>query len=186
MASLFPPAFARQLGQGASQLLDHLIRPLQERRRDRQAEDLGRLEVDDKVELGKLLRWEATGYQRQQVGRAGIGWRDRARSGGEVLRDRSSRWAPDQEPRRLVRVGVADAPVLGLTGSLLSKPPNESSQVRQMPERDLAGGSQMLQAVHLDGPRWTPSEDVSDSGFLGAGEHGAAMVAEDHQVGQVS
>src|SRR6266852_3288100 len=30
--------------------LDHLIRPLQERRRDRQAEGLGRLEVDEELE----------------------------------------------------------------------------------------------------------------------------------------
>src|SRR6266481_6720411 len=36
-------------------LLDHLIRPLQERRRDRQAEGLGGLEVDDELELGGLL-----------------------------------------------------------------------------------------------------------------------------------
>ena len=35
--------------------LDHLIRPLQERRRDRQAEGLGGLEVDDQLELGGLL-----------------------------------------------------------------------------------------------------------------------------------
>ena len=35
--------------------LDHLIRPLQERRRDRQAERLGRLEVDDQLILGRRL-----------------------------------------------------------------------------------------------------------------------------------
>jgi hypothetical protein len=45
-------------------LLDHLIRPLQERRRDREAEGLGRLEVDVKVKLrrnlhGKLSRLRA-------------------------------------------------------------------------------------------------------------------------------
>ena len=33
--------------RAARALLDHLIRPLQERRRDRQAEGLGGLEVDD-------------------------------------------------------------------------------------------------------------------------------------------
>jgi hypothetical protein len=32
-------------------LFDHLIRPLQQRRRDRQAEGLGGLEVDDEFEL---------------------------------------------------------------------------------------------------------------------------------------
>src|SRR4030095_4996282 len=36
-------------------LLDHLIRPRQQRRRDRQAERLGGLEVDDQLELGGLL-----------------------------------------------------------------------------------------------------------------------------------
>jgi hypothetical protein len=36
-------------------LLDHLIRTRQQRRRDRQAECLGGLEVDDEVELGGLL-----------------------------------------------------------------------------------------------------------------------------------
>ena len=35
--------------------LDHLIRPLQERRRDRQAEGLGGLEVDDQLEPVNLL-----------------------------------------------------------------------------------------------------------------------------------
>ena len=36
-------------------LLDHLTRPLQEHRRDRQAEGLGGLEIDDEFELGGLL-----------------------------------------------------------------------------------------------------------------------------------
>jgi len=35
-------------------LLDHLIRPLQERLRDRQAEGLGGREVDDEFESGRL------------------------------------------------------------------------------------------------------------------------------------
>src|SRR6185295_18285009 len=35
--------------------LDHLIRPLEERLGDRQAEGLGGLEVDDQLELGGLL-----------------------------------------------------------------------------------------------------------------------------------
>jgi hypothetical protein len=38
-------------------LLNHLIRPLQERRRDRQAEGLGGLEVDDELQLRRLLDW---------------------------------------------------------------------------------------------------------------------------------
>jgi hypothetical protein len=79
---------------------------------------------------------------REQVGRDwwALWWR----SGGKVLRDRSNRWAPNEEPRRLVPVGVANASVLGLTASVLPQPPNECSQVRQMHQRDLAGGGQML------------------------------------------
>ena len=38
-------------------LLDHLIRPLQERRRDRQAQSLGGLEVDRQVISRRLLDW---------------------------------------------------------------------------------------------------------------------------------
>jgi hypothetical protein len=44
-------------------LLDHLIRPLQERRRDRQAEGLGGLQIDDQLELGWLFN--------RKVGRLG-------------------------------------------------------------------------------------------------------------------
>ena len=44
-----------------SVLLDHLIRPLQERRRDRQTEGLGGLEVDDQLERRRLLHWEVGG-----------------------------------------------------------------------------------------------------------------------------
>src|ERR1700730_717069 len=42
-------------------LLDHMIRPLQERRRDRQAEGFGGLEVDDQLELGGLLNGQVAG-----------------------------------------------------------------------------------------------------------------------------
>jgi hypothetical protein len=41
-------------------LLDHLIRPLQERGRDYQAQGLGGLEVDDEFELRRLLDREFT------------------------------------------------------------------------------------------------------------------------------
>src|SRR6266478_2659044 len=41
--------------------IDHLIRPLQERRRDRQAEGLGGLRVDDQLELGRLLYGQVAG-----------------------------------------------------------------------------------------------------------------------------
>jgi len=43
------------------QLLDHLIRPLQERRRERQTEGLGGLEIDDQLELRRLLEGEIGG-----------------------------------------------------------------------------------------------------------------------------
>src|SRR5688500_7770079 len=38
--------------------LDHLIRPPQQRRRDREAERFGGLEVDSEVELRRLLNWQ--------------------------------------------------------------------------------------------------------------------------------
>src|SRR6185295_5631688 len=42
---------------------DHLIRSLDERRRDRQAEGLGGFEVDDQLELRRLLDWEVRGLR---------------------------------------------------------------------------------------------------------------------------
>src|SRR4030095_4187788 len=48
------------------QSLDRLIRPLQERRRDRQAEGLGGLEVDGEVVLGGLLYREIAGFRSLQ------------------------------------------------------------------------------------------------------------------------
>ena len=42
--------------------LDHLIRPLQQRRRDRQAERFGGLEVDHQLELGGLLTGTSAGF----------------------------------------------------------------------------------------------------------------------------
>ena len=49
------------IGTGQACLLDHLIRPLQERRWDRQAQGPGGLEVDHKVELSRLLDRQVTG-----------------------------------------------------------------------------------------------------------------------------
>src|SRR5262245_51442455 len=46
---------------GAGRSFDHLIRPRQQRRRDREAEGLGGLDVDDELELGGLLDWEIGG-----------------------------------------------------------------------------------------------------------------------------
>ena len=42
-------------------LLNHLIRPQQDRLRNRQAEGLGRLQFDDEVKLRCLLDWEVGG-----------------------------------------------------------------------------------------------------------------------------
>src|ERR1700675_2359422 len=42
-------------------LFDHLIRALQERRGDREAERLGGLEIDDQLELLRLFDWKVGG-----------------------------------------------------------------------------------------------------------------------------
>jgi hypothetical protein len=44
-------------------LLDHLIRPSEQRRWDRQAEGFGGLEVDHQLELGGLLDGEIGGLR---------------------------------------------------------------------------------------------------------------------------
>ena len=44
----------------AHDLLDHLIRPLQQRRRDRQAEGLGRPSIDGQLEDGRTRAWRAS------------------------------------------------------------------------------------------------------------------------------
>ena len=43
--------------------MDHLVRPRQHRRRDRQPEGLGGLEVDDQLELGRLLDGQIPGLR---------------------------------------------------------------------------------------------------------------------------
>ena len=50
-----------QQGTRADPSLDHLVRPRQQRRRDRQAEGLGRLEVDQQIELGRLRDGKVAG-----------------------------------------------------------------------------------------------------------------------------
>ena len=50
-----PPPAAGAGHKPDGHLLDHLVCPLKERRRDRQAEGFGGLEVDDQLELGGLL-----------------------------------------------------------------------------------------------------------------------------------
>ena len=44
-------------GPGGERLLYDLIRPRQQRRRNRQADRLGGLEVDDELEFGRPLDW---------------------------------------------------------------------------------------------------------------------------------
>jgi hypothetical protein len=51
-----PGAFGRARGS-----LDHPVRSRQHIRRNRQADGFGRLEVDDKLELRRLLDWEIGG-----------------------------------------------------------------------------------------------------------------------------
>jgi hypothetical protein len=47
--------------QAFKQSLNHLIRPQQEPRRDREAEGLGGLQVDDQLERCRLLDWQIAG-----------------------------------------------------------------------------------------------------------------------------
>src|SRR5713101_6927850 len=66
-ASAFPSPTASaskcpaRLTPGPFSWMNHLIRPPQHRRRDRQAEGLGRLEVDDQLELRRLLDGQVGG-----------------------------------------------------------------------------------------------------------------------------
>ena len=78
---------------------------------------------------------------------------------------------------------TAGAPILSLAGPVLPEFPDEGREIREMGGWDLGGGSQMLQAICLDGPRQVIPEDVADPSLLGTGEHGAAMVAERAEVG---
>ncbi len=47
---------------------------------------------------------------------------------------------PHQHAVRFVRVGVTEAPVLGLAGPVLPQAANKHRQVGRMPGRDLHGG----------------------------------------------
>jgi hypothetical protein len=78
----------------------------------------------------------------------------------------------------------ADAAELGLAGPARSKVPDEGREVGEMSGRNLGGSRQMFQAVRRQNPRRVTPEDLSDSSLLGAGEHGAGIVAEQHHVGQ--
>jgi hypothetical protein len=61
---------------------------------------------------------------------------------------------------------------------------DEGREIWQVPGGDLGSGRQMLEAVGVDGPGLAAPEDRVDPGFLGAGEHGGAIVADQHPMGQ--
>ena len=116
----------------------------------------------------------------------------RRRPGSRVRFSRSPRHRgqrpPDQQPVRLVRVGVTDAPVLSLAGPALPQAPNE--QVCQMSGRDLRDGGWMLQAVRLGSTsEWSPADDCR--GRLGPEPPGpgrawrALSYPNKHHVGQL-
>jgi hypothetical protein len=42
----------------------------------------------------------------------------------------------------------------------------------------------MLQTIRRESPRQVTPEDLSDTSLLGAGEHGEAIVVDQHPVGQ--
>jgi hypothetical protein len=52
---------SRLLAELVSRLLDDLIRPRQQRRREREAECLGGLQINDELELRRLLDWKVGG-----------------------------------------------------------------------------------------------------------------------------
>jgi hypothetical protein len=83
-----------------------------------------------------------------------------------------------------VPTGTTGAPVLGPAGPGRPEIPNEGRKIREMGDRDLYGGGQVLEAIRLDDPRRVIAEDPSNPSLLGTGEHGAAMVAERAEVGQ--
>ena len=60
---------------------------------------------------------------------------------------------------------------MGQASPICSEVPDEGREVREMCGWDLCGGRQMLQAIHRKGPRRTIAEDLSNPGFLRAGEH---------------
>ena len=45
----------------------------------------------------------------------------------------------------------------------------KAAKIREMGDRDLYGGGQVLEAIRLDGPRRVIGEDVADPGLLGTG-----------------
>jgi hypothetical protein len=79
---------------------------------------------------------------------------------------------------------TTDAAELGLAAPARSKVPDEGREVSEMSGRDLGGSRQMLQAVRRENLWRVTPEDLSDSSLLGAGEHGAGIVADRGHGGQ--
>ena len=80
-------------------------------------------------------------------------------------------------------VGIAEASEPSLAVTPLMQASDEGGEIGQVSGRDLGRARQMLEAIGLDAPGRAAPEDRSDSGLLGAGEHGAGIVAERAEVG---
>jgi hypothetical protein len=61
---------------------------------------------------------------------------------------------------------------------------DKDREIWQVPGGDLSSRRQMLEAVSVDSSGRAAPEDRLDPGFLGTGEHGGAIVADQHHVGQ--
>jgi len=83
-----------------------------------------------------------------------------------------------------VPAGVTDAAVTYLAGAVRPEVPDESCEIRQMRDRDLRAGGQMLQTICRRRPRGMTPENLTDPGLLGAGEHGGGIVAEERGLDQ--
>jgi hypothetical protein len=81
-------------------------------------------------------------------------------------------------------VSITEASEASLAVAPLMQGSDEDCEIWQVPGRDLGSRRQMLQAVGVGGSGRTVPEDRLDPSFLGAGEHGGAIVADQHHVGQ--
>jgi hypothetical protein len=102
----------------------------------------------------------------------------------ETTRRHRIRRAPDQQSHRHMPVRGTDAAVAGLASTVRPETSDKGREVGQMCGWDLCGGRQMLQTIRRENPRQVTPEDLSDTSLLGAGEHGGAIVVDQHPVGQ--
>src|SRR5262249_44588243 len=125
------------------QLFDHLIGDLPEMQRHIEAERPGGLEIDEKLELGRLLHWQVAGFgtgrrsaeqvdrrvrpptddQRHEPRRAAADML-KSRRGRRVLHaDEHGLFASEEQPRWVVSMSAVTAPASirsGLAGELVS------------------------------------------------------------------